>query len=109
MTFFESASLIGSQVLPNWMVDGNWENLAPSFAVIFLATIRIICVSSIWKGTLKTPPFKDYKMSFYSYTLGGKNCMVFISFALFHSIETVMVLKPFSNSSLPIPRNSYIV
>ncbi|GLT68813.1 hypothetical protein SLA2020_410120 [Shorea laevis] len=50
-------------------------------SVIFLATIGIVCVFSIWKGTSKTPPFKAYKTSYdYSYILGD-NRVLLLAFA----------------------------
>ncbi|GLU13472.1 hypothetical protein SLE2022_301080 [Rubroshorea leprosula] len=80
MTFFESASLIGSQVLANWMLGSNLEKgiAGPSSAVIFLAIMGIIFVSGSWKGTSETPPFKDYRVSFYSYILDDKRIWLLV-------------------------------
>lgn len=74
MAVFESASLIGSQVLANWLVGGDVEKgvSAPSSAVIILAIVGIVLVLSISKGTSEPLPFKDYWMSFYSFILGDK-------------------------------------
>lgn len=65
MTFFESASLIGSQVLANWLVAANMEKgiVSPSNAAIFLAMIGIIFVSKGRKEIPQTAAIKDYKVS----------------------------------------------
>ena len=78
MTFFESASLIGSQVIGNWLVGSNLEKgiASPSTAAISLAIVGIICMSRDYDGTPQTVTFKDYKVSFYTYILGGKNFVV---------------------------------
>lgn len=51
MTFFESASLIGSQVLANWLLGSNPEKgIASSYsAATFMAMIGIMFVSKGWK------------------------------------------------------------
>ncbi|XP_022741427.1 molybdate-anion transporter-like isoform X2 [Durio zibethinus] len=74
MTFFESASLIGSQVIGNWMVGSNLENgiASPSTAAILLAIVGIICMSRDYDGTPQTVMYKDYKVSFYTYILGDR-------------------------------------
>ena len=78
MTFFESASLIGSQVIGNWLVGSNLEKgiASPSSAAISLAIAGIICMFRDYDGTPQTVTFKDYKVSFYTYILGGKNFVV---------------------------------
>ncbi|KAK8517487.1 hypothetical protein V6N12_016337 [Hibiscus sabdariffa] len=74
MIFFESASLIGSQVIGNWMVGGNLEKGigSPSAAAALLAMVGIICMSRDHDGTPKTIMFKDYRASFYAYILGDR-------------------------------------
>lgn len=74
MTFFESASLIGSQVIGNWMVGSNLEKgiASPSTAAIFLAIVGIICMCRDYDGTPQSMNFKDYKVSFYTYILGDR-------------------------------------
>ncbi|XWS45180.1 hypothetical protein CRYUN_Cryun15aG0114300 [Craigia yunnanensis] len=71
MTFFESASLIGSQVIGNWLVGSNLEKgiASPSTAAISLAIVGIICMSRDYDGIPQTVTFKDYKVSFYTYIL----------------------------------------
>ncbi|KAF2295496.1 hypothetical protein GH714_033058 [Hevea brasiliensis] len=66
MTFFESASLIGSQVLANWLLGSNPETgMVSSYtAAIFLAMIGIICISKAWKETTQNAPIKDYGISY---------------------------------------------
>ncbi|KAK8606884.1 hypothetical protein V6N13_052637 [Hibiscus sabdariffa] len=74
MIFFQSASLIGSQVIGNWMVGGNLEKEigSPSVAAALLAMVGIICMSRDHDGTPKTMMFKDYRASFYAYILGDR-------------------------------------
>ncbi|KAK8717450.1 hypothetical protein V6N13_044719 [Hibiscus sabdariffa] len=74
MIFFESASLIGSQVIGNWMVGGNLEKgiRSPSIAAALVATVGTICMSRGHNGAPKTMTFKDYRVSFYAYILGDR-------------------------------------
>ncbi|TYG95177.1 hypothetical protein ES288_A11G247600v1 [Gossypium darwinii] len=71
MTFFESAALIGSQVISNWMVGGNLEKeiACPSTAAIFTAIVGISCISRVYGASPQSVTFKEYKVSFYSYIL----------------------------------------
>lgn len=81
MTFFESASYIGSQVLANWLVGDNMEKniVSPSSAAIILAMISIISVTGGFRGTAQTAAFKEYRVSFYAYILGGKGPIFLIN------------------------------
>ncbi|KAK1439028.1 hypothetical protein QVD17_04843 [Tagetes erecta] len=64
MTFVESASLIGSQVLANWLVSNDIEKnmFSPSTATALLALTSIIFIAREWR---ESPPatFKDYRIS----------------------------------------------
>ncbi|KAI3713020.1 hypothetical protein L1987_71590 [Smallanthus sonchifolius] len=64
MTFIESTSLIGSQVLANWLVGNDIEKnmFSPSTATALLALISIISIAREWN---ESPPatFKDYRIS----------------------------------------------
>ncbi|KAJ4826656.1 hypothetical protein Tsubulata_001536 [Turnera subulata] len=66
MTFLESASLIGSQVLVNWLVGGNVGNgvASSSSAAIFLALVGVLCVGKGWKDTRQTAMMKDNSVSY---------------------------------------------
>uniref|UniRef100_A0A2P2QLS5 Molybdate-anion transporter-like n=1 Tax=Rhizophora mucronata TaxID=61149 RepID=A0A2P2QLS5_RHIMU len=66
MTFIESATLIGSQVLSNWLVGNNLENgiASSSTATIILAMIGFILVSEGWKGSPQTAAAKEHKVSY---------------------------------------------
>ncbi|KAJ8769319.1 hypothetical protein K2173_002523 [Erythroxylum novogranatense] len=66
MTLVESAALIGSQVLANWLVGNNLENgiSSTSTATIILAIIGIICLSREWKEAPQTASSKDYSVSY---------------------------------------------
>ncbi|POO00754.1 Molybdate-anion transporter [Trema orientale] len=72
MSFFESASLIGSQVLSNWLIGNNvGKNISsPSMAAFFFAIIAIVCITKGWAEVPKTASFKEYRTSFSSYVLG---------------------------------------
>lgn len=82
MTFLESASLVGSQVLANWFVDENVQRgiALSATASLFLSVVAIICTVRTAKESLKTLPFRDYSAAFYAYVLGGKG-FVFIFFS----------------------------
>ncbi|KAM7251721.1 hypothetical protein ACFE04_023604 [Oxalis oulophora] len=56
MTFFESASLVGSQVLS-----------ISSTTILFLAIVGMVCVTRKWTECYQTAVLKDYRMSFYTY------------------------------------------
>ncbi|KDP32046.1 hypothetical protein JCGZ_12507 [Jatropha curcas] len=66
MTFFESASLIGSQALANWLLGTNPEKgiVSCSTATIFLAIVGIICVGKGWKETTQSTVIQDYTVSY---------------------------------------------
>jgi len=74
MTFFESVSLILSQVLANWLLGSNAGNglISPSTASILLSFLCIICVSNGWKATSETAVTKDYNVS-YAHIFKGKD------------------------------------
>ncbi|KAL1224446.1 hypothetical protein V5N11_014407 [Cardamine amara subsp. amara] len=74
MTFLESASLIGGQVITNWLVDGNVEHgiaLSATASLLF-SVVAIICIVQTAKEPLKTLPFRDYSAAFYAYVLVDK-------------------------------------
>ncbi|XP_052204683.1 uncharacterized protein LOC127809706 isoform X2 [Diospyros lotus] len=74
MTFTESASLIGSQVMANWLVNNNVEKslLSPSTAAILLAILSIILLTRGWKEVPQKAAFEDYRISFAAYIFGDK-------------------------------------
>jgi hypothetical protein len=74
MTFLESASLIGGQVLANWLVGENVQDgiALSATASLLLSVVTIICIVQTAKEPLKTLPFRDYSTAFYAYVLGGK-------------------------------------
>lgn len=77
MTFFESASLIGGQVLANWLVgiDVKKGVVPSSTASVFLSILGIICVSRGWTENPKMA-FDDYRTSFSTYIFGGKGLVL---------------------------------
>ncbi|KAF5752849.1 molybdate-anion transporter [Tripterygium wilfordii] len=79
MIFFESASLIASQVLVNWLIGSNLQKgiASTSNAAIFFALIGIICVSR-WAQTPHTPTIQEYKMSFSAYIFHDKRMWLLV-------------------------------
>lgn len=77
MTFFESAALIGGQVLANWLVgiDVKKGVVPSSTASVFLSILGIICVSRGWTENPKMA-FDDYRTSFFTYIFGGKGLVL---------------------------------
>ncbi|KAJ8546012.1 hypothetical protein K7X08_018595 [Anisodus acutangulus] len=74
MTFLESASFIGSQVVGNWLIGGHEKTslLAPSSAVVIMAFSALAYVSRGWKEDPKSIILKDYQTKFRTYILGDK-------------------------------------
>ncbi|KAH9712237.1 Major facilitator superfamily domain-containing protein 5 [Citrus sinensis] len=79
MTFFESASLIGGQVLANWLVgiDVKKGVVPSSTASVFLSILGIICVSRGWTENPKMA-FDDYRTSFFTYIFGDKRIWLLV-------------------------------
>lgn len=79
MSFFESISLIGSQMLANWLIGKNVEkNITSSFqAAVLFAVVGLICVSRGWTEIPRTTTFKEYKNSFCAHIFGGKSHVVY--------------------------------
>lgn len=96
MTFFESSSLIGSQMLANWLAGSNVEKgmASASTLSIILAVIGIIAVTRCWNGTMQTLSLKDYRMAFYTYVLSGESLM-FVTFAFFYFKEQTFCYQTF--------------
>ncbi|KAI3503032.1 hypothetical protein L1887_31467 [Cichorium endivia] len=65
MTFLESASSIGTQVVANWLISNNIEKnmVSPSNFTALLAIITIIFITKEWKESPLTT-FKEYQLSF---------------------------------------------
>ncbi|CAN4082995.1 unnamed protein product [Withania somnifera] len=71
MTFLESASFIGSQVVGNWLIGAEKTSLlAPSSAVVIMAFCALAYVSRGWKEEPKSITLKDYQTKFRTYILG---------------------------------------
>ncbi|XP_048233039.1 molybdate-anion transporter [Ricinus communis] len=66
MTFLESASLIGSQVLGNWLLGSNPEKgiMSSYTAASFLAMIGILCLSKGWKETTQSEASQNFRVSY---------------------------------------------
>ncbi|XP_077233506.1 major facilitator superfamily protein isoform X2 [Tasmannia lanceolata] len=74
MTLSESASLIGSQMLANFVVGGDIENriVSPFTAASILTMICIFCISREWNGSPPKSDIWDYKMAFSAHILSDK-------------------------------------
>ncbi|CAN6541933.1 unnamed protein product [Malus baccata var. baccata] len=74
MSFFEAASLIGSQVLSNWLIGDNLEkNMAShSITAVFLAILGLVCLLRGWTQTPQKVALKEYRASFSAYIFGDK-------------------------------------
>lgn len=75
MTFLESASLIGSQVLANWLVSSNdvHKNMvSPSTATAILALLCIIFIAREWRESSPVT-FKEYRVSLKTHIFSGKD------------------------------------
>lgn len=82
MSFFEAASLIGSQMLSNWLIGNNVEmNISSAtMAALLLAVIGIIYIAKGWTEVPETATLKEYKMTIYAYVFGGKGFILFASY-----------------------------
>ncbi|KMZ61817.1 Major facilitator protein [Zostera marina] len=77
MTFSESSSLIGSQVLANFMVkDTNKGFFTPSTPAALLALLSIIYISKEWTGYKHSFSIHKYRESFYDQVLGDKKVWI---------------------------------
>ena len=96
MTFLESASLIGGQVLANWLADGNVQSgvALSATASLFLSVVAIVCIVRTAKEPVKTLPLRDYSAAFYAYVLGGKG-FVFV-FPLHRNFPNLIQTEIFS-------------
>ncbi|XP_060195605.1 uncharacterized protein LOC132624881 isoform X2 [Lycium barbarum] len=74
MTFVQSSSFIGSQVVGNWLISGHEKTnlLAPSSAVVIMAFSALAYVSRGWKEDPKSIILKDYQTKFRTYIVGDK-------------------------------------
>lgn len=81
MTFLESASLIGSQMLSNWLVNNDIDKnvVSPSIASVLVAIITIIFITREWR---EYPPasFKEYRIAFTTHIFFGKHISNFLRF-----------------------------
>lgn len=73
MTFFESASFIGSQVIANYLIEGNVNKNIKSMwnGAPLLAVVGIICVTCGWKEVPQTAALKDYRISLHRHATSG--------------------------------------
>uniref|UniRef100_A0A1D1XL37 Major facilitator superfamily domain-containing protein 5 n=1 Tax=Anthurium amnicola TaxID=1678845 RepID=A0A1D1XL37_9ARAE len=78
MIFFESASLIGSQVLSNMLIR-NFDKgfFFPSVPAALLALIGILYIRKEWNGSGHFLSFRDYWKSFSLNILSGKDHVAF--------------------------------
>ncbi|KAK6151177.1 hypothetical protein DH2020_016109 [Rehmannia glutinosa] len=74
MTFLESASFIGSQVIGNYLIDGNVNKNITSIwnEAVVLALVAVIFVTRGWKENLQKAAFKDYCILFHKHVGSDK-------------------------------------
>ncbi|KAL8528779.1 hypothetical protein ACS0TY_006297 [Phlomoides rotata] len=74
MTFSESASFIGSQVIANHLIDGNVKKNIKSVwsGAAVLAVVSIIYVTRGWQEAPQTVALKDYRVSFHRHVTSDK-------------------------------------
>ncbi|KAK6125288.1 hypothetical protein DH2020_040977 [Rehmannia glutinosa] len=74
MTFFESASFISSQVIGNYLIDGNVNKNITSIwnEAVVLALVAVIFVTRRWKENLQKAAFKDYCILFHKHVGSDK-------------------------------------
>lgn len=73
MTFFESASFMGSQVIGNYLINCNVDKSTTSVwkESVVVALFAIIYVTRCWKGGLQASTFRDYRLHFHGYIVNG--------------------------------------
>ncbi|XP_071693809.1 uncharacterized protein [Rutidosis leptorrhynchoides] len=73
MTFFESACLIGSQVITNWLVTGNDKKnmVSTSTATALLAVVSIVAITRGWRESTSAT-FKEYRISLRTHIFSDK-------------------------------------
>ncbi|KAL9257226.1 hypothetical protein AKJ16_DCAP06385 [Drosera capensis] len=74
MTFSESAALIGSQILANWLAGNDSEKniLSPSTVAVFLGMINMICIARGWTDPPTKVGLQDYKKSLVAIIFGDR-------------------------------------
>ncbi|KAF3796425.1 Molybdate-anion transporter [Nymphaea thermarum] len=80
MTFMESASLIGSQVMANSLISWSSESglASPAVSAFALAIVCILYINSGWDEHVPTSTFKDYKLSLSSLFLNDCLAIAFM-------------------------------
>lgn len=78
LTFFESASFIGSQVLINQFTESSEGNLTkfPTCATFLLAILATIFISKGWKEATRTTAVKNHIKLFVPYVFADKHVLV---------------------------------
>ncbi|KAI3451950.1 hypothetical protein Pfo_008615 [Paulownia fortunei] len=74
MTFFESASFIGSQVFGNYLIDGDVNKNITSVwnEAVVVALVAVISVIRGWKENPQKTAFKDYCTLFHRHVVSDK-------------------------------------
>ncbi|KAG5528514.1 hypothetical protein RHGRI_029261 [Rhododendron griersonianum] len=78
MTFTESVSFVGSQMMANWLVHRGMETsvISPSTAAVLLAILSIFFVTRVSKEVPQASAFKDYGRDFTAYIFGDKRVWI---------------------------------
>ncbi|KAH6796586.1 Major facilitator superfamily protein [Perilla frutescens var. hirtella] len=74
MTFSESASFIGSQVLANYLIDDNVNRNIKSMRIgaAVLSAVAIVCFTRGWQEAPRTAALKDYHVTFHRHVISDK-------------------------------------
>ncbi|KAL6512843.1 hypothetical protein OROHE_019633 [Orobanche hederae] len=74
MTFFESATFIGSQMVANYLIDGNVDkNIKSTWnGAVVLAVAAIVYVTRSWKEAPQIATISDYHISLHRHAIRDK-------------------------------------
>uniref|UniRef100_A0A7N0T535 Molybdate-anion transporter-like n=1 Tax=Kalanchoe fedtschenkoi TaxID=63787 RepID=A0A7N0T535_KALFE len=80
MTFFESVSLIGSQVLANYIIGGDLDKSIVSFstAIKVLAVVAMFVICKGCEENSQDMSFREYRMCFRTYIFGDKRILLLV-------------------------------
>ncbi|KAL6587671.1 hypothetical protein OROMI_000649 [Orobanche minor] len=108
MTFFESATLIGSQMVANYLIDGNVDkNIKSTWnGTVVLAVAAIVYVTRSWKEAPQIATISDYHISLHRHAIRVQENMVVIVDTILRTLFCCGVLDSlgpnYSDEALPL-------
>uniref|UniRef100_A0A803KY63 Uncharacterized protein n=1 Tax=Chenopodium quinoa TaxID=63459 RepID=A0A803KY63_CHEQI len=89
MSFFESTSLILSQVLANWALGhGSMRGfISPSVITVLLASVNLVFTIRGWPESSARGKFKEHRAAFIVFFFGGKIDAMCVAFNLYRTAE----------------------